>query len=85
MVRISSHWQPRTVLVELLTLVAGLASVMLYNRPYGASIPAVLGIVIGAVNATLVGWCIQHDAASFHDHGGYLQDGNRSAVEDLPT
>lgn len=69
-----THWTTRTVLIELLTVLAGLASVLLYNRLYDASISPLLGAVVGVINATLVGWCMEHGTVARTQGGGYLTE-----------
>jgi hypothetical protein len=69
------NWTPKTILIELLTLLAGLFSVIVYNRVFDDSIPPLLGIVVGAINATLVGFCINgHRDQPDIKHGGAVAD-----------
>lgn len=52
------------LLIESLIIVLGFVSVVIYNWLQNASISPLLGAVVGAVNGSLIAWCITHENKS---------------------
>jgi uncharacterized integral membrane protein len=53
-------WKIKAILIESLIIVFGFVSVVIYNFLFNSTVSPVLGVVIGAVNGSLVAWCITH-------------------------
>lgn len=51
-------WKIKAVAIELAVLLVGFICVLGYNWLFKASIPPVLGVIVGAINGTLVAWCV---------------------------
>ena len=57
-------WKIKTVVIEVLMLFVGFFCVLTYNWIFKASIPPVLGVIVGGINGTLVAWCVTISTAS---------------------
>ena len=64
-------WKIKTVVIEVLMLVVGFFCVVAYNWLFKASIPPVLGVIVGGINGTLVAWCVTATTAG---NEKYLND-----------
>ena len=53
-------WQVKALLIEVLIIVIGFVSVLGYNWLFNAGISPLLGVLVGAINGSLVTWCIMH-------------------------
>ncbi|MET3106862.1 hypothetical protein AAKU67_002386 [Oxalobacteraceae bacterium GrIS 2.11] len=53
-----ARWEIKALLIELAVIAIGLVSVVIYNWLFKASISPVLGVIVGAVNGSLVAWCV---------------------------
>ena len=51
-------WQVKALLIESLIIVIGFVSVVVYNWLFNAGISPLLGVLVGAINGSLVTWCI---------------------------
>jgi len=53
-------WKMKAILIESIIIVFGFVSVVIYNSLFNATISPVLGVIVGAINGSLVAWCITH-------------------------
>ena len=51
-------WQGKALLIEALIILIGFVSVVGYNWLFNAAISPLLGVLVGAINGSLVTWCI---------------------------
>lgn len=54
------RWKIKALLIEALIIIFSFVSVVIYNYLFNAQISPVLGVIVGAVNGSLVVWCITH-------------------------
>lgn len=64
-------WKIKTVVIEVLLLAVGFFCVVAYNWLFTASIPPVLGLIVGGINGILVAWCV---TATTDGHEKFLND-----------